>query len=225
MTKTIITGLAFLILFAGCEKKSEPNNEACIEAFLKANNMVRYTGQTLSCTLFASLYELDGQPYFALGNHCADMIFQPVDCNGKSYTPISDFDRAIPKGIIGFVDGCANIVVEQQIPFELCIGQKAEGKFAKPISITLQDIPFDNRCPTKVNCITAGRVDTKLQLISQDSTKIRTLSLGDFIGGSGDSTRFDGHIIKLKAVTPYPEVPGRINPRDYRAIFVVYKAK
>jgi hypothetical protein len=226
MTKTIVTALSLLIIFTACEKKSEANFEACIEAFLKANNMVRYTGQPLSCTLFASLYELDGQPYFAFGNHCADMIFQPVDCNGKPYTPTSDFnDRAISKGIVGFVDGCANIVVAEQTPFELCIGQKAEGKFVKPLSITLQDIPHDNRCPLKVKCITAGSVDAKFQLVSPDSTSIRTLSLGDFWGGKGDSIRFDGYIVKLKAVTPYPEIPQKINPLDYRAIFEVYKAR
>jgi hypothetical protein len=228
MTKTIVAGLALLLLLTACEKKSESNFDACIEAYLKANNMVRYKNQDLGCRFFASLYELDGQPYFDLGNNCADMLPRPVDCSGNPFTPVAVFfERATLKGIVGVATICENTVYVPGKPFELCIGQKAEGEVGTPRSITLQDITFDNRCPLNVNCISEGRVDARVELVSPDlyTTKSTVLSIGNFGELRSDSARLGDYVIKMKNVAPYRESGKPINARDYRVVFEVYKAR
>ncbi len=45
--------------------------------------MVKYHQQELGCSTFLELYKFNGQQYFHLNNHCADMITYPFDCSGN----------------------------------------------------------------------------------------------------------------------------------------------
>ena len=45
--------------------------------------MVEFTDQELGCKLFLELYEYNNKQYFLLGNHCADIISYPTDCDGN----------------------------------------------------------------------------------------------------------------------------------------------
>ena len=71
--------------------------------------MIPYKGQELSCEDHLILYEFEGEQYFQIGNHCADMMFRPFDCNGTyicsepESEACKNFDQAEYKGIVGFV--------------------------------------------------------------------------------------------------------------------------
>ncbi len=55
--------------------------------------MVKWEGQDIGCEFFLVLYEYRNKQYFVLDNHCADLISNPVDCNGnKICNDIQDFD-------------------------------------------------------------------------------------------------------------------------------------
>lgn len=76
--------LAMLILFLiGCSKK-EITTE-CIDAMLTERNMVAYNGEDPGCKFFLELYFYQNRQFFILGNHCADMISFPIDCDGNTY--------------------------------------------------------------------------------------------------------------------------------------------
>ena len=80
--KIFNTALAIsILLLMGCSKDSLQSE--CVKSMLKKNDMVAYEGQDLGCHFFLELYEYNGKQYFLLGNHCADMIAYPTDCNGK----------------------------------------------------------------------------------------------------------------------------------------------
>jgi hypothetical protein len=50
---------------------------------LKHFDMVPYTGQPLQeCTAYLQKYVYQGKDYFQPGNPCADMVFNPVNCQG-----------------------------------------------------------------------------------------------------------------------------------------------
>ena len=71
----------FGFLAFSCADETESNS--CIASTLKRENMIPYTGQDLGCHAYLTLYVLKGQQYFVRNNNCADMIFQPFDCEGN----------------------------------------------------------------------------------------------------------------------------------------------
>lgn len=67
-----------------CEDDAVP--EDCVADMLQQHNMVAYTGQEGdTCADFLTLYEFFGKQYFQLGNPCAQMVFNPVDCSGENF--------------------------------------------------------------------------------------------------------------------------------------------
>ncbi len=77
-----------LILFSffssGCDKENEISCiENCTDEYLAQHNMVRYRGEEIGCKSFLSLYEYKNKQYYLLGNHCADMVSYPTDCDGN----------------------------------------------------------------------------------------------------------------------------------------------
>ena len=55
----------------------------CISSKLEELDMVEFAGQDLGCKFFLELYEYKNKQYFLLGNHCADIISYPTDCDGN----------------------------------------------------------------------------------------------------------------------------------------------
>ena len=55
----------------------------CIKSKLIKLDMVEYTGQEVDCKFFLELYHFKNKQYFLLGNHCADIIAYPTDCDGN----------------------------------------------------------------------------------------------------------------------------------------------
>jgi hypothetical protein len=80
-------------LMMACEKDHADLEKDCIEKVLKARGMVRYKNQQIGCSLFLKLYSFNESQYFEYGNHCADMLTYPFDCNGtKPYEDYNSFD-------------------------------------------------------------------------------------------------------------------------------------
>lgn len=85
-----------------------------------------------------------------------------------------------------------------------------------PLSITLEAIIDDSRCPEGVTCIWAGDVSARIRV--DDGThapETATLSLNQ---PNGDTVHGD-HRVTLTAVTPFPKADQKIDPRTYRATF------
>jgi hypothetical protein len=71
-----------IVLLIGCSKNDSQNSD-CIESMLEESNMIEYNGQEIGCKFFLELYHHKNRQFFLLGNHCADMISYPIDCEGK----------------------------------------------------------------------------------------------------------------------------------------------
>ena len=100
----VVTLLFFLL---GCSKEEiQPSD--CIASVLKENDMVEYTGQEIGCKFFFQLFDYENEQFFLLGNHCADMVSYPIDCEGNhlyedldSQAAIDFYANAEHIGIIG----------------------------------------------------------------------------------------------------------------------------
>jgi len=73
-----------ILMFFTISCSSDENTELdCINSKLEEFDMIEYSGQELSCKSFLELYKFKNKQYFLLGNHCADIISNPIDCDGN----------------------------------------------------------------------------------------------------------------------------------------------
>lgn len=79
----LILLISIALVTTGCSWGPESSHD-CTENMLDKFDMVKYQGEDPECRNFLELYTLFDKQFFALGNHCADMIFDPIDCDGKS---------------------------------------------------------------------------------------------------------------------------------------------
>jgi hypothetical protein len=81
--KIVKSIMVLSILFLnGCSKDDYLKSD-CIETKLIELNMTKYNDQEIGCKCFLELYHFRNKQYFLLGNHCADMISYPIDCDGN----------------------------------------------------------------------------------------------------------------------------------------------
>ena len=82
------------------------------------------------------------------------------------------------------------------------------------LQVALDGVPFDNRCPKDVQCITGGeaRVSLKLTVGGGES---KTLEARVPAGGTA-SVRSDGYTVTVLAVEPEPVSTRTIREEDYR---------
>ncbi len=102
----IITVFCIITSF-GCSSDDSVDAD-CIEDTLESLDMVSYTGQDINCEFFLELYHFENKQYFVLGNHCADMIAYPTDCEGNQLCVDEQdrkcrnfYDKAERIGIVG----------------------------------------------------------------------------------------------------------------------------
>ncbi|ASE62217.1 hypothetical protein FE904_11415 [Chryseobacterium indologenes] len=89
---------------------------------------------------------------------------------------------------------------------------EGENKFLKAygMNVTFKGISEDSRCPEGVNCIWAGVAVAQIQVMGT-ATRPMTLELASMDHPSRNyhqSTDFNGYMISLQEVTPYPKSEG-----------------
>lgn len=79
----LISTVAIVILFlTGCSE-DDTIKAICTEQMLSEHKMIEYNGQEVGCKSFLELYHFRNEQFYLLGNHCADMISYPTDCDGN----------------------------------------------------------------------------------------------------------------------------------------------
>jgi len=95
----------------------------------------------------------------------------------------------------------------------LSIGERAsfEGSSLRPLSIE-----EDSRCPKDVQCIQAGTVRVKVEIVSSTGTSTEIIGLGKSVTTATE-------IVLFSAVLPAPVSTVTLAPKDYQLTFTVTK--
>jgi hypothetical protein len=96
-------------------------------------------------------------------------------------------------------------------PVTLALSEKAQfpGLTIRPTAVT-----EDSRCPTSVQCIQAGTVRVRTEIVSAMGTSTQTIALGSEVTTEAERVR-------LTAVEPQPQTPGGIAAGQYRFTYIV----
>lgn len=86
----------------------------------------------------------------------------------------------------------------------------------KDLTVRVISLEEDSRCPTGVQCIQAGTVRVKIEVVSAMGTSTPILALGK-------SITTEAEIIMLTATTPHPARDVSITPSEYQFAFTVTK--
>ena len=88
------------------------------------------------------------------------------------------------------------------------------------VRLTLVEVPFDNRCPKDVQCITAGEARVTLAVHSEGSSEDLMVTLP---AGAGPRTvNALGYRLELLKLEPVPISTRAIDPGEYRLHLRVY---
>ena len=74
------------------------------------------------------------------------------------------------------------------------------------LSITFEEVTTDSRCPCEADCITAGAIGVKIKMQTNETTLTKLFTLKGYDGPKEGvfETEFEGYIIELTDVLPYP---------------------
>ena len=89
-----------------------------------------------------------------------------------------------------------------------------ENKF----SIMLDSVLEDSRCPKKMECVWEGNASVKFLFMSTDKFAAFTLNTSR---GFPNDTIISGYKIQLVELNPYPQYPGTIEQKDYKAKIII----
>ena len=116
---------------------------------------------------------------------------------------------------------------------EFTLAPQQTATFAESgLTIRLVAVTGDARCPSGVECAISGPVTLQISVQAGASSPTEFL-LQTFTDGDGrapegpfegiqDRVEFDGYMIRVVAVLPYPEgFGGKVKAREYRVAFVV----
>ncbi len=87
------------------------------------------------------------------------------------------------------------------------------------IKVKFLSVIEDSRCPEGVRCIWAGVGRVKIQLRKAGKTTVFELNTNQL----DKTVTFEGHEIKLVALTPYPKSTTAIKPAAYSATLMITK--
>ena len=113
---------------------------------------------------------------------------------------------------------CSNLTLNDTV--ELRIG-KIYTDYEKRLSIQLDSVPEDSRCPFNVECVWAGNAKVKFNFISDN--KLNQFSLNTSAGFITD-TIISGFKIQLIELKPYPVYPNPILLKDYIALIKITRS-
>lgn len=119
---------------------------------------------------------------------------------------------------LGLAMACSNpaapLISQLGQPVELGVGQMAVYP-DQELRATFLAVPADSRCPSKVECITAG--DATVQVVlATPSVPSGQVELHTAVRGEASAV-YAGFTIELLGLAPYPEQPGTIPTNSYRA--------
>jgi hypothetical protein len=103
------------------------------------------------------------------------------------------------------------------------------------LTVKLISVPGDSRCPSEIECAESGPVsvslsvqmgnDEPLDVNLQTFTDTNGRAPGMVFEGIQDRIEYEGHIIRVTGVLPYPvNLNDRIGGDEYRVTFVISKA-
>lgn len=98
---------------------------------------------------------------------------------------------------------------------ELTLSPGESGTF-EGLTVTFNKITEDNRCPTSVQCIVAGRVVGEFKL--EDSTASKTVLISS---DAAEPYSFTGYFVQIKEVRPTKVNPGILDPNAYEIVLIV----
>jgi len=104
---------------------------------------------------------------------------------------------------------CSDLTLNDTL--ELLYG-KTYRNFEKSISIKLDSITEDSRCPYNVECVWAGNAKVKFDFTYNNLLSFFSLNTST---GFRNDTTLSGYEIKLIDLKPYPVYPNPILQRDY----------
>jgi hypothetical protein len=110
-----------------------------------------------------------------------------------------------------------SVEIQLGVPFELAVGQSSRHA-AGDLSLELDEILEDSRCPQQVQCVEAGiaRLALTARIAANDAVGLVVHT------NPNGSARLNDYEIRLVGLTPVPQLPGDTIPqRDYRASLVV----
>ncbi len=133
---------------------------------------------------------------------------------GKIHAPAADSD--------GNVDASSRRdrlpVVRYGEPFRLAFGRSAKVEHSKT-RVRFDAVPEDNRCPTGVQCVQAGRARVRLE-VTRGRTAPAWIELATDPEASVASA--GGVTWELQAVEPYPAAGRERRPADYVLTLVAH---
>ncbi len=113
------------------------------------------------------------------------------------------------------------VTAEVGTPFTLEVGQTAAID-SEQLTVTLNAVTEDSRCPASVQCIQAGWVTVSISVLKDgESFGDYELTLGAVLEDQSGEVSIGGVTITLLEVNPYPQEPGGIEQGDYLAVLVV----
>jgi hypothetical protein len=125
------------------------------------------------------------------------------------------------------------LITDQGVEFALAPGGSATIKDAG-LTIKLISVLNDGRCPSQVECTESGPVQLSLSA-QKDNGAAANLMMQTFTNNNGRSAAmefegitdrivYEGYLIRIVGVLPYPEdLSTSIRQNDYRVSFVVTK--
>lgn len=112
-------------------------------------------------------------------------------------------------------NGNKSLVLNEKV--EVKVGECASNEY---VTVCLDSVTSDSRCPINAECIWEGNASVALSVKVNNETHNITLGTN---GQFNNDTIIGDYQIKLNQLTPYPELPNEILQGDYVAELVIGK--
>jgi hypothetical protein len=112
---------------------------------------------------------------------------------------------------LSYIRKCSNLLFNDTISM---VYGKTYANYEDNISLKLDSVTEESRCPMNVECVRAGNARVKFILNSNNHMSVFNLNTST---GYRNDTIIAGYKIKLIELKPYPVYPKPINQRDYVA--------
>ena len=104
-------------------------------------------------------------------------------------------------------------------PFSIAVGKSVIVRDSGQITITFEAVREDSRCPNGTTCVWAG--DAAVELIATDTEGSPYRIILHTHATLEREVEFDGHLLRLLNVEPYPRDGSTIEPDQYIALLEV----